>query len=54
MRYMGTQSASFARNCPGTRRCAKAVIDFLERAFDAALVERIEDDKGHIRHAQVR
>lgn len=33
---------------------AKAVIEFLQRAFDATLVERIEDGKGRIRHAQVK
>lgn len=33
---------------------ANAVIEFLQRAFDAALVERIEDGNGRIRHAQVK
>lgn len=33
---------------------AKAVIEFIQRAFDGALVERIEDEKGRIRHAQVK
>ncbi len=33
---------------------AKAVIDFLERAFDATVTERIDDEAGRIRHAQVK
>lgn len=33
---------------------AAAVIDFLQRAFDAKLVERIEDENGRIRHAQLK
>ncbi|HTH74884.1 MAG TPA: VOC family protein [Trinickia sp.] len=33
---------------------ANAVIEFLQRAFDATLVERIDDGKGRIRHAQVK
>lgn len=33
---------------------ARAVIDFLQRAFDAQLGERIEDEKGQIRHAQLK
>ncbi len=33
---------------------AKAVIDFLQRAFDAKVTERIDDEKGRIRHAQVK
>ncbi|MGN6315734.1 VOC family protein [Trinickia sp.] len=33
---------------------ANAVIEFLQRAFDATLVERIDDEKGRIRHAQVK
>ena len=33
---------------------AAAVIDFLQRAFGATVVERIEGDKGRIRHAQIK
>lgn len=33
---------------------ARAVIDFLQRAFDATLTERIEDGQGRIRHAQLK
>lgn len=33
---------------------AAAVIDFLQRAFDAKLAERIEDENGRIRHAQLK
>ena len=33
---------------------AKAVIDFLQRAFDAKVTERIDDESGGIRHAQVQ
>jgi len=33
---------------------ARAVIDFLQRAFDATLCERIDDEKGLIRHAQLK
>lgn len=33
---------------------ANAVIAFLQRAFDAALVERIDGENGRVRHAQVR
>lgn len=33
---------------------ARAVIDFLQRAFDATVFERIDDDKGRIRHAQLK
>ena len=33
---------------------AKAVIDFLQRTFDAQVTERIDDEQGRIRHAQVK
>jgi len=33
---------------------ARAVIDFLQRAFDATVFERIDDEKGRIRHAQLK
>jgi PhnB protein len=33
---------------------AAAVIDFLQRAFDATLCERIDDEKGRIRHALLK
>jgi uncharacterized glyoxalase superfamily protein PhnB len=33
---------------------ARAVIDFLQRAFDATVCERLDDEKGRIRHAQLK
>jgi PhnB protein len=33
---------------------AKAVIEFLQGAFDAKVTERIDDEKGRIRHAQLK
>ncbi|CAB3672385.1 VOC family protein [Trinickia soli] len=33
---------------------ARAVIDFLKRAFDATVGECLEDGQGRIRHAQVK
>ena len=33
---------------------ARAVIDFLQRAFDATVCERLDDEKGRIRHAPLK